>query len=54
MSDNKRVVIDYAMDSLKDIKRAERLKTKCENDGYTLVHESDRIYTGRFIYIRKQ
>lgn len=45
-----RKVIDYAMDSLKDIKRAERQKTKLENDGWTLVHESASITTGRLIY----
>ncbi len=51
---NKRQVIDVAMDSLKDIKRAERLKAKYENEGYTLVHESATFTTARFIYEKKE
>ena len=50
----KRIVIDWATDSLKDIKHAERRKAKAENDGYTLVHESATLTTGRLIYEKKE
>lgn len=46
----RRIVIDYALDSLKDIKSAERRKAKAENDGYTLVSEKCSLTTGRLIY----
>lgn len=35
-----RIIIEYATDSMKEIKQAERKKAKVENDGYTLVSET--------------
>ena len=54
MSKENRIVIEWASDSLKDIKHAERKKAKAENDGYTLVHESATLTTGRLIYEMKE
>lgn len=47
---SKRVIIEYAMDSLKDIKYAERKKAKLENEGYTLISETASLTTGRLVY----
>ena len=47
-----RMVIDYALDSLRDIRRAERMKAKLEALGYTLKQESASLTTGRLIYER--
>lgn len=49
-----RKIIEWAQDSLKDIKRAERQKARLENEGYTLVQETCSFTTGRFIYEKKQ
>ncbi len=49
-----RIVIDIAYDSLKSIRSAERRKAKAENDGYTLVHETSTLTTGRLIYEKKE
>ena len=52
MTSPDRITIDWALDSIKDIRRAERQKAKLEGLGYTLKHESASLTTGRMIYER--
>lgn len=49
-----RKIITWAQDSLKDIKIAERQKTKLENDGWRLVHSEATITRGMLIYEREE
>ena len=52
MQNADRITIDYALDSLREIRQAERRKAKLEALGYTLKHESASLTTGRLIYER--
>lgn len=47
-----RKVITWAQDSLKNIKAAERQKTRLENAGWSLVHSEATITRGMLIYER--
>ena len=47
-----RMVIDYALDSLRELRQAEKLKAKLEALGYTLKHSQASLTTGRLIYER--
>jgi hypothetical protein len=49
---NDRIIIDYALDSLRELRQAELRKRKLEALGYTLVHEQASLTTGRLIYER--
>ena len=39
------IVYNYFSDTLKDIKRQERKKTKLENSGYKLIHQGSNCLT---------
>jgi len=48
-----RVQIEVNWNSLKSIRKAEKLKAKCENAGYTLIETYGGITTSTLVYAKK-